>query len=324
MAKPLAWTAVVITFLWACAVPGLESLAALITSLVAVAGVHATMRKHTALAEQASNQHTETPLQHEITEIVERSPVFGLADRFIEVFVSHGVHINEIPRCFPDDIEITHADLSSQEKIIAMLSREVIDWVCRTFGIRRDWLEADDDYKYSTEDYYKNMRSLIKLLRDLKAQHFHGIRVIAYKNVDELDSSSERNQHVMLLIVVPAINFEDKTVHRYIPIRTFWNWGYWRTRYEFKAITRVCYKELSIPFDGYDLDLETMTQLAEGSVFPKTIIDQTSGGFTWFPDDYTEKASVSQCAKETYETNAIIDYIREQSLAPSQSKGRQM
>ena len=64
-------------------------------------------------------------------------------------------------------------------------------------------------------------------------------------------------------------------------------------------------------FDGYDLDREKMMSLSSGNVFPKKIIDETRTGYTWYPDDYTDKQSESNAAKETHETETILEYIEE-------------
>ena len=138
------------------------------------------------------------------------------------------------------------------------------------------------------------------------------MRVIAYKDVNELDSGGERPQNVNLLIAIPAFKIDGRIVMKYIPTSTKWDWGYWRTRYQFKGITRVCYKKLNLVFDGYDLETEKMSELSSGRVFPKLIIDEVPMGYTWNPEDYTDKESESQCAKETNETRSILDYIDEQ------------
>lgn len=63
-----------------------------------------------------------------------------------------------------------------------------------------------------------------------------------------------------------------------------------------------------------------MSLLSSGKVFPKLIIDENRTGYTWYPDDYTDLESESQCAKETHETDTILEYIKEQRYASVFSK----
>ncbi len=261
------------------------------------------------------------PIQNDKKIVVaEKNPVFKLADRFIEIFESHGIHPNEIPRCVPEEYEISLKDLSNQEYLIAKLTPSLIDWVCSTFNIRREWLEVDDNYIYQTKNYYKNEHSLLRMLKSLKEEYFDDLRVIAYKDVKELNCSGERPQKINLLIVVPVLKIDGKVIQKYIPTSTHWDWGYWRSRYQFKGITRTCYKKLSLTFDGYDLDSDTMALLSAGKVFPKNIIDNIFTGYTWYPDDYTDNKTESQCAKETQETKTILEYIKDRRYADVFSK----
>lgn len=138
--------------------------------------------------------------------------------------------------------------------LISKLTPELIDWVCLTFNIKRDWIEAGGNYIYDSNNYYKDEHSLLRLLKDLKEQHHDSLQVIAYKDVEELNDSGERPQCINLLIAVPVLEIDNNIILKYIPTSTQWDWGYWRSRYQFKGITRICYKKLHLTFNGFDLD----------------------------------------------------------------------
>ncbi|ELV7516902.1 hypothetical protein QMU85_001891 [Photobacterium damselae] len=314
--KILEWLAVFIAAIWTIVALDFEPILALVTSLLAVIPLQVKNRKNKQKAETSPIiKESENTFEIEEEETSEVNPVFKLAERFLEVFESHGVHLNEIPRCIPKKYGISLVELANKDKLIEKLTPDLIDWFCSTFNIRRDWLEANGNYIYDTKNYYKNEHSLLRLLKDLKEQHHSYMRVIAYKNIEELDRDGERSQYVNLLIVIPAFKIDDRLVMKYIPTSTLWDWGYWRSRYQFKGITRVCYKKLNLTFDGYTLESEKMAELSSGKVFPKLIIDEIPMGYTWYPDDYTDKETESQCAKETNETRSILDYIDEQRYA---------
>ena len=164
---------------------------------------------------------------------------------------------------------------------------------------------------YHTENYYKNEYSLLKLLNDLKKKHYHGLRVKAFKSVKELNCNGDRDQNINILIITPSFEINGKTIDKYQPTSTLWDWGYWRTRYQFKGITRICTKYLRVPFDGHDLPSDTMVKLSSGLLFPKHIIDEFASHITWYPEDYAETCEESIQAKETHETPRILDYIEE-------------
>ncbi|ACA88881.1 hypothetical protein [Shewanella woodyi] len=317
MTKILAWSVVFIAAIWTIEAPDFEPIVAFVASLLTAITLQV-KKSNDKQETEASPTIEESDNTFEVAEeekTPEVNPVFKLAERFLEVFESHGVHLNEIPRCIPEKFGISLVELANKDKLIEKLTPDLIDWFCSIFNIRRDWLEANGNYIYDTKNYYKNEHSLLRLLKDLKEQHHSSMRVIAYKDVKELDSGGERPQDVNLLIVIPAFKIDDRLVMKYIPTSTQWDWGYWRSRYQFKGITRVCYKKLDLTFDGYNLDSEKMAELSSGGVFPKLIIDETPMGYTWYPDDYTDKETESRCAKETHENRSILDYIDEQRYA---------
>ena len=239
--------------------------------------------------------------------------VIDIVDRFINLLEAHDIHKNEIPRFLPKEFSITLTDVASKEKLLLKLSPTVIDWTCSTFNIRREWLETGEATIYNTKDYYKMEHGLLSLIKDIKINHGYDFEIIAFKSADDLELSEKRKQNINLLIVVPTIKSKEKTIYKYIPTRTLWDWGYWRTRYQFKAITRVCLKKLNISFEGYNLDSKTMYSLSSGHVFPKTIIEDIPIGITWYPDDYCEKNAENLCNKESSEVESIIEYIKDRN-----------
>lgn len=312
MVNILAWLVVSIAALWAVFDPDFEPIVALVASLI------------TAITPQTSKHRAGRDEIDPVPEVIDKdldtvkdepeeiSPVMKLAERFLGVFEAHGIHLNEIPRCIPENFGISLVELANKDKLIEKLTPNLIDWMCSTFSIRRDWLEANGSYIYDTENYYKNEYSLLRLLKNLKEEHYDSFKVIAFKSVKELDCNGERPQGVNLLLVVPAFKVDDRLIVKYIPTSTQWDWGYWRSRYQFKGITRVCHKKLGITFKGYDLAPEKMDFLSSGMAIPKSIIDEIPMGYTWYPDDYTDKETESQCAKEIHETYSIFEYIEEQ------------
>jgi hypothetical protein len=311
--KPIRWLAVLAAAIWALSDPGFEPVVTLIATLAGATTIQTRIfgkgKGGKPLATLKETTITIEPSKRERAD--EESPTVELVDRFLDIFINHGIHINEIPRCVPKKFRLSLSDLSRKEKLAEKLTPEMIDWICSTFNIQRKWLETNTGNIYKTENYYKNEYSFLRLLKNLKMEHQNNLRVIAYKDVKNLNAEEDHPQNVNLLIVIPAFKLDDKFIMKYIPTWTHWDWGYWRSRYQLKSIIRLCQKKLKLTFDGHNLSTQKMTELSSGKVFPKNILDNVPIGYTWYPDDYTDKSSESQCTKETLETSSILEYINE-------------
>lgn len=109
LVKILTWLAVTITALWTILAPDFEPVAAFITSLIAAITIQVKSHHHynEITAKNRTEPNNVTPSKNIEKEIPKSNPVFQLANRFIEVFESHGIHLNEIPRCIPQEYEIS-------------------------------------------------------------------------------------------------------------------------------------------------------------------------------------------------------------------------
>lgn len=114
----------------------------------------------------------------------------------------------------------------------------------------------------------------------------------------ELNPNEFGENYVIALIRHPIKKINNTTIYKYIPISTNWDWGYWRSRYQLKAIIYVCEK-LNIYINSYDMLLDDMYKISGGLVFPKLEIDKLRGGCTWHPEDCIDYPSDSIQAKET-------------------------
>lgn len=87
------------------------------------------------------------------------------AKRFVEVFESHGIHRNQIPRYLPDLLSL--ADVQSDQSLSKVLDQEMIDRVADLFRVDKAWIECASSYPYQTYDFYKQPEKFIEFLDDL-------------------------------------------------------------------------------------------------------------------------------------------------------------
>jgi len=322
--KFLLWLAVVLSVIWLTTSPDFEPLIVLITSLVAAIAAHVKESKnHLELQDGFDTKQTDQAI-----EVVNVSPpdepmvnpVVSLAKRLIDVYEGHGIHINEIPRVTPEQFGITLSTISDQSRFIDKITPEYIKWVSDTFNINRSWLETEVGSIYATKNYYKNEFELLRLLKDLKDEYGNELDVYAFKNVSSLDSKQDIEQFVNLLISVPLFQIDGRVICKFIPTETMWEWGYQKSRYQLKGIIRVAYRTLKIDFNGYDVNKGEMRALAFGKVIPQSVLSKMFS-YTWHPDDYTDSAQESACAKETDELDAIIEYVKERGYVNALKSG---
>lgn len=236
----------------------------------------------------------------------EKSSVNVVVDRFVRVYEAHGIKQNQIAFFIDKKFNLELKDFKDNESILQVLNDDLIKWTCEKFGIERDWIDGTTEKIYGRNDYYKQIESFIddicKIIREVDE-----VELYAFKD-GELDRDDE-NHDVILLLRYPIDKINSKIIYKYVPIDTYWKWGYWRSRFQLKAIFFIC-ERLHIYIRGYDL--KERKKIADRIVFPEKIINDIPISFTWYPDDYIDLISKSIQAKETDETEKVREYINKE------------
>ena len=244
---------------------------------------------------------SEEIINHEVN-----NGIYEMVDRFISIYESHEVLINQISSFVDMSFNLKISDFKDKDSILNILSDSLLDWTCDTFGVKRDWIDGRDKRKYISRNYYKRVHTFLELLVELNKQYKNELNVYMFKN-GHLNPNKYGRTFVMFLFQIPIKPINGHMVYKYIPITTNWDWGYWRTRYQIKSIIYFM-NRLNINIDGYDLS-DDYTQLAGGYVFPETVTNKLLLGYTWYPEDYIYFSTQSIQAKETDETGKIKEYI---------------
>ena len=126
-----------------------------------------------------------------------------VAQRFLQAFLDHGVEVSQIPRLLP---LVNIGDLQSPEKLLAVISPEILDQTARLFGIRAQWLEGVDDQIYEHLACYKRPAILLEHLAVLLngKDTFMSFPMRVLSTTKQLDSSSE-SQQLMAPVLVEKI-----------------------------------------------------------------------------------------------------------------------
>lgn len=232
--------------------------------------------------------------------------VKAMVDRFIQVYEAHGVRITQLPRLVPTHFGLHLADVSSDASLLPKLTVGLATWTCDAFGVKMAWIEGDAAEMYDTPDFYKNACDFIDLVAAIRKRAGE-VKVVALKAVAELDSASDGEQPVGILLKEPIAELNGDPVYRYHPVYADWNWSYWKSRFEFKSLIRVCWDLDIVPW-GYDLSPEEITKIGDGKCFPGPVI-QKLHGYTWHPEDYVLKPSESLVAKDIEEVEGFLAHF---------------
>lgn len=245
-------------------------------------------------------------------EVVEKKEhveeVQSVAERFLKIYQSHGISKVQIPTFLELNLPNNNLKLADMmpERIIDKLDESLLTWTSSTFGVQREWLDGVTDYIYphGRYDFYKRINSFIDLSVQLK-ESYKDLQIYALKPGKIIPNDS-RGQDVVLVLRFTIAKLHDVNIFNYLPICTYWDWGYWRTRYQAKAIFSIC-EYLDIYVHGYDLEKEQIHAIADGTIFPGPILEKLRG-YSWYPEDFRLPAE-HVYSVESHETIQVYEYM---------------
>lgn len=238
-----------------------------------------------------------------------RGPTEIVAERFLAVFGAHGVSATQIPRLLP---EVGLDKLNSRDKLLAVLTNNVLEATARLFGIEREWLDGVSDRLYPSRMCYKRPRRLFEDLAFLKRDDA-GFPVHALCCTKELNAADGRQQPVVLLLTEQIAELGDEEILRFRVYADFWDWSYAPARIQLKAMARLVYLNLKVPVPLYRVQARVLNRVRDGKVVPRSWL---IGGplVNLSLEDFALGPVESAQAKECEELPAVMQYIRAKKL----------
>lgn len=232
--------------------------------------------------------------------------------RFLQAFLEHGVEASQIPRLLP---QIKLDDVQSPEKLLAALTPEILDQTAQLFGIRSQWLEGIEDQIYSGFYAYKRPRALLNqvaslCLPDDQSLNFP-LRVLA--TTLNLDRNNSAQQLLIPIVVERIAELGEEEIFRYHIYTDGFDWSYFPTRIELKAIARLVYKKLRIGVPMYVVSPKQIEDILECRTIPRRYL---KGSLLTTPslEDFALSEEESSVAKEVEELPAVLCYIETHDL----------
>lgn len=207
----------------------------------------------------------------------------SIASRFFQLFEEHGVHRNQIPSLI--DHGLTIADIQNEETLFKCLNEELLNYVCKLFAVRREWLDGADTQIYPLHDFYKWPERfgefLDSLLVNKKAYEITGV-VLAVKD-------PKVNDGALIVLEEQVGSVGNKPVYRY-HLCNNWTYGYWKARVYLTACVALAWKK-NVCLMGRYVEQSLIDRYQSGDVFFEYSIDHALPlrGAHWHPEDMTVK-----------------------------------
>mgnify|MGYP000350742486 CR=1 FL=1 len=235
----------------------------------------------------------------------EPSPTHEVAERFLQIFLDHGIAVTQIPRLLPS---ISFGSLISPDTLIAALNPGVLDEVARLFGIRSAWLEGVDGRIYETGFCYKSPQTLLDVLDSYQAE-FSSLPVKALTSAERLDCKSPKHQNLLLVRPEKITELGEESIERFHIYGDLWDWSYRPCRLQLKAMARLIYQRFHKPIPIIRVDHEVLLEIGEGKRVPSAFVRNrilTEPSL----EDFGLSAEESAVAQETDEFPEVMAYIQ--------------
>ncbi len=239
-----------------------------------------------------------------------KHPVLLVAERFLQVFEDHGVAHSQIPRLIPS---LSLAQVSSPEFLLSALTPKILEQVVDLFQIQRGWLEGTTDILYNCYDCYKDPWRFLEDIKTLKVESF-GFPMVVFTSVTALDDKSSRKQPVLLVMRELCTKLDEQVIYRYRIYDDGWDWGYWKTRIQLKAMVRIWDKMFDIPIPIYHVKEDILRMIESGRVVPYQYYKNGWRSKDACLEDYSLLPEESAASKAGSELSTVLEYIQAYKL----------
>jgi hypothetical protein len=198
--------------------------------------------------------------------------------------------------------------MASVSSIINSIGTENIYKSANLFEVNNEWLHGGDRI-YEYRNFYKDISSLIRFIFDLQLKGRNRVTGYALRSSEGFDKDSQKHQHLYIVLLQEVVSFNGKSIQKFIPIQTDWNWGYWRTRFEAKAIFYLeDHKSDFINIKGLEVEGDILRDFDFTRQFPDQLL--TTNKY-WNPYDYSSAAEENVHAQEIDEFPLFFNYLKE-------------
>lgn len=251
--------------------------------------------------------------------------MLALASRVRRVFIEHGLEPAQIPRFLEmreAPFSITLQDLRNDEAFLDWLDETKINWVRKTFLIRREWIDGEDEAIHQNfifdklpVHFFETVKSLAQKLMpdDLVGPRFaYFLRNGVGR---EWGNNGQNRIYVVLAIPIAQVSNE-RVIYTYITDGNPYPWDGGRCLIQNRTWLRLLTEELQFFCVGREIPKATGDEIWNNRIFLRDVtenqLQRPRDG--WDPDDYCYYEDESVQAKETEFMPEVEKYLRVNGL----------
>lgn len=210
-----------------------------------------------------------------------KPPTESVSSRFINLFESHDVHRNQIPRFFGHGLTVN--DLQDETALLGKLDEPVLDAACSLFGVRREWLEGAESQVYACHDFHKHPEDVAPFLTVLKEKNPDG----GLEGI--LIAPTEKAGDALIILSEVIGGVGEKRICRY-HLCNNWLFDYWKSRAYLTAFIAIACKH-GVHIRGGSLPSKEIQRMAEGDMLlvSENGVPDSRRGKLWYPEDMALK-----------------------------------
>jgi hypothetical protein len=263
------------------------------------------------------------PLLHPATD----PATLALAQRVRRVLFGHGLQPAHLARFFklrsaPFTIALT--DQQNDAAFLQWLNEDKIGWIARTFGVRREWIDGEDERIFEQQSYD---RDPVKFLSTIST---HVDQLVFEEVHDSPDAwfirhgvgkewGARGDHRVFVIVRVPLARFSNEvTIYRYLSDFLPYPWNEGRCAVQLRAWARLLAISKGIHCWGREVSLEAGNLIEDNSVFLHELLTDHQQVHRcreeWHPEDcalYPEESAVA--APDVF-FPAVIDFLKTHRL----------
>lgn len=261
--------------------------------------------------------------------------ILDQVQRFKRVMSAHGMRPEHWSRFFKEckaPFEIQRTDQLSDETLLAWITDEKIDWLCKTFRLNRDWIDGErlsrphDSIYFNKrpEKFYKSVELELKdLPSDFRNIEAHALFAL---NHNKRDAEDDQTVRLSVFIAIPLCQLSSELiVYRYILNHTSggYPWHDFPYRDHIKIMARLSHLHFRMTIFGLYFDRDSFDAVEGGELLiPEALAKPGHHHASWHPEDYGLAHCESMVAKETERLPQVLEWMKALDLPKAQVTNR--
>jgi len=257
---------------------------------------------------------------------VDNPKLCALACRIQRVFDEHGLepaHLARFIQMRKAPFSIALTDIQTDAALLRWLDESKVDWISKTFLVRREWIDGEDNRIHEEYCFDKQPKEFFAVVS-------HHADALVFDEVHDspeayflrwgVGKEWERKGEgcVFVVLAIPMARFSnERTIYKYISDLEPYSWtNYARTNIQLRAWARLLTVNKGFFCFGREIPYDVGEQLASNAIFMREVIEKHCKRTRddWQPEDHALHPEESMAAKDTDTTPAVIEFLRMNNL----------